>query len=246
MRTSDTTTSGHPPLQCPYPPQLIVLEGGEGAGKSTNIHQLATWLQQAQVPIVITREPGGTPVAEALRQTLLTTGAEAIEPLTELLLMFAARHQHLQHKIRPSLQAGSWVLCDRFVDASYAYQGGGRGLPTDIIAQLEQWVVSPTQADWVIVLDIPPDQSQDRVQSRGQLDRFEQEHQAFFQRVRDTYRQRAASNPRYSLIDASLPLPQVQALLLQEFQRRYPLLTLVDLQADVKAEVAADAKVFVE
>lgn len=232
MPTSDLSTGAWSYAKCPYPPQLIVLEGGEGAGKSTNIHQLATWLEQAQVSTVLTREPGGTPIAEALRQTLLTTGTEVVEPLTELLLMFAARHQHLQHKIRPSLQAGSWVLCDRFVDASYAYQGGGRGLSVDIIAQLEQWVVLPTQADWVIVLDIPPEQSQDRLQSRGQLDRFEQEHQAFFQRVRETYRQRAVLQDRYSLIDASLPLPEVQALLLKEFQRRYPLLSLADVKAD--------------
>lgn len=229
--TCADTTADMSQSSCPYLPQLIVLEGGEGAGKSTNIQQLATWLQQAQVPTVITREPGGTPVAEALRQTLLTTGTETIEPLTELLLMFAARHQHLQHKIRPNLQAGSWVLCDRFVDASYAYQGGGRGLSTEMIAQLEQWVVLPTQADWVIVLDIPPDQSQSRLQGRGHLDRFEQEQTAFFQRVRDTYQQRAALSNRYSLIDASLPLPQVQAGLLKEFQRRYPLLTLADDRA---------------
>ncbi len=209
----------------PYPPQFIVLEGGEGAGKSTNIRLIAEWLQQAHIPLLVTREPGGTPVAEALRQTLLTKGAEPIEPLTELLLMFAARHQHLQHKIRPNLQTGHWVLCDRFVDASYAYQGAGRGLSTEIIAQLEQWVVQHHQADWVIVLDISPGQSGERVQSRGQLDRFEQEQQAFFQRVRVAYCQRAAADQsRYSLIDASLPLAQVQALIRIEFQRRYPLL----------------------
>jgi dTMP kinase len=217
---------------CPYPPQLIVLEGGEGAGKSTNTGLIAAWLQQAGIAVELTREPGGTPVAEALRQTLLTAGAEAIEPLTELLLMFAARNQHLQHKIRPSLQAGRWVLCDRFVDASYAYQGAGRGLSVDIIGQLEKWVVQHNQADWVIVLDIPPAQSRERVHSRGKLDRFEQEQQAFFERVRECYRQRAAESNRYSLIDASLPLAQVQALIRAEYQRRYPL--LMTMMQDIK------------
>lgn len=204
-----------------YAPQLIVFEGSEGAGKSTNSQWLAALLQTQGIQVELTREPGGTPLAEALRNTLLAVNQEIIAPLTELLLMFAARNQHIQHKILPSLQSGRWVLCDRFVDASYAYQGAGRGLPIEQIAQLEQWVVIHP-ADWVIVLDIPPEKSRSRLHARVQLDRFEQEQQAFFDRVQACYRNRALNNPRYSLIDASLPLVDVQAQILSELHRRYP------------------------
>jgi len=190
---------------------FIVLEGGEGVGKSTNMEFLQGRLEQAGVSVLCTREPGGTPLGERLRAILLEKQSVPISASTEALLMFAARMQHLEDVILPALERGQWVLCDRFTDASYAYQGGGRGLGGERINALEQWTHPKTQPDYVIILDAPAEIGLQRVRSRGVEDRFEQEELDFYRRVRETYLTRADSNPeRYSVIDAAQPLEQVQ------------------------------------
>lgn len=191
--------------------QFITLEGGEGVGKSTNLHFIRHWLEQRGQSVTVTREPGGTDVAEAIRNLLLTQHEEPLAVSTELLLMFAARAQHLQQVIRPALAQGRWVLCDRFTDATYAYQGGGRGVDTQTIAWLEHWVQGELRPDLTLVLDAPVDIGMQRAKHRGALDRFESEQRAFFERIRQCYLQRAAHYPqRYRVIDAALPLPDVQ------------------------------------
>ncbi|MFM8342215.1 MAG: dTMP kinase [Methylomonas sp.] len=191
---------------------FITLEGGEGVGKSTNLQFIQQWLLQHQIPVTVTREPGGTGVAEKIRAVLLERQDEAISEQAELLLMFAARAQHLQNVIKPALQQGQWVLCDRFTDATYAYQGGGRHMDMQTIAWLEQMVQGDFRPDLTLLLDAPIELGMQRAQKRGALDRFEVEQIDFFQRVRQTYLQRAAEHPqRYQIIDASLPLEQVQA-----------------------------------
>ena len=165
--------------------QFIVLEGMEGAGKTTNLTFLQSLIEShlmkfGEMSLCTTREPGGTALAEKLRALLLKDAEEAIEPLTELLLMFAARTQHLKQRIIPTLQQGDWVLCDRFVDATYAYQGSGRGFDKQIIEQLEQWCVGQRVPDWVIVLDLPAEVSRQRVLDRGMADHFEKESPDFF------------------------------------------------------------------
>ncbi len=191
---------------------FISLEGGEGVGKSTNLQFIQQWLNQHQIPVTVTREPGGTAVAEKIRSLLLERQDEAISEQTELLLMFAARAQHLQNLIKPALQQGQWVLCDRFTDATYAYQGGGRHMDMQTIAWLEQMVQGDLRPDLTLLLDAPIELGMQRAQKRGALDRFEVEQIDFFKRVQQTYLQRAAEYPqRYQIIDASLPLEQVQA-----------------------------------
>jgi len=191
---------------------FITLEGPEGAGKSTNRDYLAELLGAAGREVVLTREPGGTPLAERIREILLTPAAESMAVDTELLLMFAARAQHLAQVIRPALARGALVLCDRFVDATYAYQGGGRGVPTARIATLEAFVLGDLQPDLTLVFDLPVEIGLARAARRGALDRFEQEQRAFFEAVRQTYLERAAAVPeRYRLIDASRSLAEVQA-----------------------------------
>ena len=191
--------------------QFITLEGGEGVGKSTNLHFIRHWLEQRGQLVTVTREPGGTEVAEAIRNLLLTQHEEPLAVSTELLLMFAARAQHLQQLIRPALAEGRWVLCDRFTDATYAYQGGGRGVETETIAWLENWVQGELRPDLTLVLDAPIDIGMQRAKHRGELDRFESEQRAFFERIRQCYLKRAAQYPqRYRVIDASLPLAEVQ------------------------------------
>ena len=190
---------------------FITVEGGEGAGKSTNLEFIRHTLSAAGKPVVVTREPGGTPVGERVRDILLDTGSDMAAE-TELLLMFAARAEHLQRVIEPALAAGQWVLCDRFTDASYAYQGGGRGLDRERIAVLEQWVQNGLQPDLTLLLDLPVAQGMGRAGERGAADRFEQEQAAFFERVREAYRQRATEAPeRFRIIDAGRPLDLVQA-----------------------------------
>lgn len=190
---------------------FITLEGPEGAGKSTNREYLAARLRDQGVDVVMTREPGGTPLAERIRELLLAPSDETMAVDTELLLMFAARAQHLAEVIRPALARGAVVLCDRFTDATYAYQGGGRGLPVERIAVLEDFVQGKLRPDLTLVFDLPVEVGLARAAARGRLDRFEQEGQAFFEAVRQAYLQRAGQAPqRYSLLDAGQPLEAVQ------------------------------------
>lgn len=191
---------------------FITLEGPEGAGKSTNRDYLAELLGSGGREVVLTREPGGTPLAERIREILLAPAAEPMAVDTELLLMFAARAQHLAQVVRPALARGALVLCDRFVDATYAYQGGGRGVPVERIATLEAFVLGDLEPDLTLVFDLPVEIGLARAARRGALDRFEQEQRAFFEAVRQTYLDRAQAVPaRYRLIDASRSLAEVQA-----------------------------------
>lgn len=191
--------------------RFITLEGCEGVGKSTNLRFVETLLAERRVDVVVTREPGGTELAENIRQLLLTKHHESITPEAELLMMFAARSQHIQHRIRPALQQGKWVVCDRFTDATYAYQGGGRDMDSETIAWLEQTVQGDLRPDLTLLLDAPVETGMQRARNRGLLDRFESEQLDFFERVRKAYLQRAQLYPdRYTIIDAALPLPEVQ------------------------------------
>jgi len=199
--------------------RFITIEGGEGAGKSTAQRFIADRLAERGITTVQTREPGGTPLAEAIRQTLLSVDGEAPVEMTELLLVFAARAQHLAKVIEPALSRGDWVLSDRFTDATYAYQGAARGLSTATILHLEQLVVGGRQPDKVLILDLPPEIGMTRARSRGELDRFEREDHDFYERVRAGYLARAEAMPeRYSVIDAAQTLPQVESALTAEIE----------------------------
>ncbi len=199
------------------------MEGVEGVGKSTNIAFIQELLERRNIDLLVTREPGGTEVAERIRDLLLQDGSEPLDPTAELLLMFAARAQHLNHRIRPALARGTWVLCDRFTDATYAYQGGGRQLDTNKIAALEQLVQDSLRPDLTIILDMDPKAGLLRASRRGDLDRFEKEELEFFLRVRATYLKRAASEPnRCVVIDAGQPLERVKSATLEVIR------TLVD------------------
>ncbi|MDH4550610.1 dTMP kinase [Pseudomonas sp. LB-090624] len=190
---------------------FITLEGPEGAGKSTNRDYLAARLREHGLDVVLTREPGGTPLAEKVRELLLAPTEENMAADTELLLVFAARAQHLAQVIRPALARGAVVLCDRFTDATYAYQGGGRGLSVERIATLEQFVQGDLRPDLTLVFDLPVEVGLARAAARGRLDRFEQEGQGFFEAVRQAYLQRAQREPqRYNLLDAAQSLEAVQ------------------------------------
>nr|WP_178112447.1 dTMP kinase [Pseudomonas sp. WS 5019] len=191
---------------------FITLEGPEGAGKSTNREYLAERLREQGIDVLLTREPGGTPLAERIRELLLDPSDEPMAADAELLLVFAARAQHLQQVIRPALAKGSVVLCDRFTDATYAYQGGGRGLSIERIAQLEQFVQGELRPDLTLIFDLPVEIGLARAAARGRLDRFEQEGRGFFEAVRQAYLQRAEQAPqRYRVLDAGQTLAQVQA-----------------------------------
>lgn len=193
---------------------FITLEGPEGAGKSTNRDYLAERLREQGVEVLLSREPGGTPLAERIRELLLAPSVEPMAADTELLLVFAARAQHLAEVIRPALARGVVVLCDRFTDATYAYQGGGRGLPEARIAELENFVQGPLRPDLCLVFDLPVDVGLARAAARGRLDRFEQEGLGFFEAVRQAYLRRAAAEPaRYRIVDAAQSLEQVQRAL---------------------------------
>ncbi|MBN8431486.1 dTMP kinase [Microbulbifer salipaludis] len=199
--------------------KFITLEGGEGVGKSTNLQFITGWLEHRGIDYVQTREPGGTPLAEQLRTLLLEKREEAVDPTAELLMVFAARAQHLNTVIKPALAAGKWVVCDRFTDATYAYQGGGRGLDRALIAQLEQTVQGALRPDRVLLLDLDPEIGLQRAASTGAADRFESEQAAFFRKVRAAYRARADVAPeRYAVIDAAQPLAGVQAQLARELE----------------------------
>ena len=191
---------------------FITLEGTEGVGKSTNLAFIESMLAEAGISFALTREPGGTPLAEELREMLLSPREETVVDDAELLMVFAARAQHLQTVIKPALQSGQWVLCDRFTDATFAYQGGGRGLDQSLILDLEQRVQKGLQPDLTLLLDVPVEIGLARAAKRGALDRFEQEQIGFFERVRAAYLQRAADDPqRFAVIDASVSLEAVQA-----------------------------------
>jgi dTMP kinase len=191
--------------------KLITVEGIEGVGKSTNLAFIHAQLSAAGRDVVQTREPGGTPLGEAIRGLLLDPAYTGMDALCELQLMFAARAEHLARLIRPALSRGQWVLCDRFTDATYAYQGGGRGVDVSLIARLEALVQGDFRPDLTLLLDVPVAVGLARARQRGEPDRFEQEQAAFFERVRLAYLDLAARHPdRYRVIDASRELEHVQ------------------------------------
>ena len=196
------------------PGKFITIEGGEGVGKSTQIGRLRDFVAEHGVEVVVTREPGGTKRAERIRELLLETSDETMPSTCELLLMFAARSTHIENVIRPALARGAWVICDRFTDATYAYQGGGRGLSLDNIASLERMVQGTLRPDLTLLLDAPLDVSSARASARnaaaGTSDRFEQERRDFFERVRNAYLDRARQEPkRFAVIDATQSLEAV-------------------------------------
>ena len=203
------------------PGRLIVLEGGEGAGKSTHVRDVKAWLEQRGREVVLTREPGGSPLAEAIRGVVLGDWPEGIDSTTEALLIFAARAAHLHALIRPALEQGKDVVCDRFVDASYAYQGAARGLGGAAIAALESLTLGALRPDLVLLLDIDPVLGLQRAKRRGEENRFEAETMEFMGKVRAEYLRRAQAEPsRYAVIDAAQPLEQVSAGLLRELEAR--------------------------
>ena len=189
--------------------KFITLEGLDGAGKSTHLAGLAQVLRERGLTVRTTREPGGTALGEKLRQLLLDRD-QRLHPETETLLMFAARHEHLDKIIRPALAAGAWVLCDRFTDATFAYQSGGSGVPWARIEALERWVHADLQPDLTVYLDVPPELGRARRERINAPDRFEQEAEAFFERVRAAYLRRAREAPaRIRVIDASATIPEI-------------------------------------
>ena len=191
--------------------KFITIEGTEGVGKTTNIQFIESWMKSNNLPYALTREPGGTPLAEQIRELLLAPREESVCSTAELLLMFAARAQHLNQLIEPMLEEGAWVLCDRFTDATYAYQGAGREMRDDLISELEVLVQGSLRPDLTLILDIPVEVGLQRASERSTPDRFELERIEFFQRVRNRYLQIASDNPqRCVVIDASQPLDVVQ------------------------------------
>ena len=190
--------------------RFITLEGGEGVGKTTNLGLIEDILARRGYDVLVTREPGGTPLAEEVREVLLAHRDEQVTPLAEALLVFAARAQHVHTVIEPALAEGRWVLCDRFTDSTFAYQAGGRGLEPAIVEQLAAWVHGARWPDLTLYLDAPTATAQARIADRDH-DRFEGERRAFFDRVRAAYRERARSEGRVVEIDASQPLADVSA-----------------------------------
>ena len=192
--------------------KFITIDGVEGAGKSTQIDFICSHLAKRNIKVVLTREPGGTELGEKIRDLLLSTETKSMHSDTELLLMFAARNEHIKTKIMPTLEQGHWVLSDRFTDASYAYQGGGRGLDMARIAQLENWVLQDFIPDMTLLLDVPVELGMSRVASRGEKDRIELEEMDFFERVRQSYIDRSVQFPqRIKLIDSSKDMPHTSA-----------------------------------
>lgn len=201
--------------------RFITVEGGEGAGKSTMMAHIMNWLEQHGHHVVRTREPGGTQLAETIREILLDKDNDSLSDLAELLLVFASRAQHLEEVIRPALARGETVLCDRFTDATWAYQGGGRRISADDIAALEELVHGDLQPDLTLLLDLPVEQGMSRAMNRSESDRFESESRGFFQRVREAYLQRARTEPgRFVIIDASRPLAEVRKQIEQALEER--------------------------
>lgn len=191
-------------------PRFITLDGIDGAGKSTNLAVMKAWFEKHKLPVLFTREPGGTPAGEALREILLNPATQ-VSLRTETLLMFAARQQHLETVILPALKNGTYVVSDRFTDATFAYQGGGRGVPLQDIDTLEHWVQGDFRPDLTLLLDVPLEVSMARINQTREKDRFEQEEAEFFNRVREVYLQRANEQPeRYAVIDSSQSLDAVK------------------------------------
>lgn len=191
--------------------KFITIEGMEGVGKTTNIQAIERVLTSFGIEFVSTREPGGTPLAEDIRGLLLDHSTEPMDSLTELLLVFAARAQHVARLIKPALASGKWVVCDRFTDSTYAYQGGGRGIPLETISMIEQTAIAGFEPDLTIVLDLDPEVGLARAEARSDKDRFEVEGVDFFRRVRATYLARAERAPRMRVIDASQNVEAVGA-----------------------------------
>ena len=195
--------------------RFLTVEGIEGVGKSTQVARLSQGLNERGIAHVVTREPGGTPLAERVRDIVLNSRDEAVPPVAELLLMFAARAVHLANLVEPNLRAGRWVVCDRFIDATYAYQGGGRQLSVEAIRPLETLVLGSRRPDLTVLLDAPVQQALQRARQRNAgaaADRFESERAEFFERVRAVYLERAAAEPdRISVIDARRPVDEVAA-----------------------------------
>ena len=206
------------------PGRFLTIEGIEGVGKTTQVARLSAALTERRIAHVVTREPGGTPLAERIREIVLNTRDETLPPTAELLLMFAARGVHLANHVEPNLRAGRWVICDRFTDATYAYQGGGRRLSMQNIRQLETMVQGARRPDLTVLLDAPVEQAMQRARERNAgaaADRFESERAEFFERVRDIYRARAAAEPeRIASIDAGQPVDRVAAEILTLLEAR--------------------------
>ena len=199
---------------------FLVLEGGEGVGKSTNMAFIQDYLSQKNISYEHSREPGGTELAEKIRALILSQHSEDVADMTELLLVFAARAQHIQEKIRPVLNQGDWLVCDRFTDATYAYQGAGRGFDKSLIEHLEQLVQGELRPDCTIILDAPIEVGFARAHARAALDRMESESSHFHQAVRDSYLQRAAIQPeKYAVINADQPLVDVQRAIQHQLDR---------------------------
>jgi dTMP kinase len=207
------------------PGRFLTIEGIEGVGKSTQVARLSTGLNERGIAHVVTREPGGTPLAERIREIVLDSArGESLPPTAELLLMFAARAVHLANLVEPNLHAGRWVVCDRFIDATYAYQGGGRRLHVEHIRQLETMVLGARRPDLTVLLDVPVEQALERARQRNAgaaADRFESERAEFFERVRDAYRARAAADPnRIAVVDASQSVDRVALQILELLEAR--------------------------
>jgi len=202
--------------------RFITLEGGEGAGKSTQVARLRDWWEARGAEVLVTRQPGGTPLAEKIRALLLHEHAAPVDDLTELLLLFAARAQFLAEQVRPALARDAVVLCDRFTDSTYAYQGGGRGMDPEAIATLERLVHGDLQPDLTLLLDLPVAQGLERAAGRGAADRIEQEDTAFFERVRSAFLARARAFPdRFVVVDAGGAPDAVWAALEAELEARF-------------------------
>ena len=200
---------------------FITMEGIEGVGKSTNIGSITEYLDTKGIEYIVTREPGGTRLAEKIRELLLEDEVEPVTELTELLLVFAARAQHVETLIKPALMAGKWVISDRFTDATFAYQGGGRGVDRGTIKQLQSMVQDELTPDLTIILDLDPQTGMQRAMKRGKLDRFEREELEFFARVRQTYLDIAMADPRRCvIIDASQKLETVKSDLIDVLKQR--------------------------
>lgn len=190
---------------------FISIEGGEGAGKSTSIEYIQAKLEACGIACLVTREPGGTPMAEDIRKLLLQHRDEVVDPYTELLLMFASRRQHVQNVIRPALAAGKWVICDRFTDASFAYQGFGRGLDQDFITSLKRWVHGDLNPTMTLLFDLDIELGMARAGKGADFDRIETETMSFFERVREGYLTQAKAEPdRYRMVDAAQPIAGVE------------------------------------
>ncbi|SBS33814.1 Thymidylate kinase [Marinomonas spartinae] len=199
--------------------KFISLEGGEGSGKSTAMANIQNWLESQHIDYVMTREPGGTPLAEDIRNLVLSPREEIVDDMAELLMMFAARSQHISQKIEPALAQGTWVISDRFIDSTYVYQGIARGGDIAILDHLTQWVVGNCQTDATLLLDVPVEIGQKRVQQRKHSDRLDKESHLFHEKVRQGFLDRAHQNPqRIKLIDASQSLESVKQQIQQQLK----------------------------